>query len=67
MFPFFSVIESIIEILKHGLFLCFKGDPGSDGPAGEPGPQVSHPDQFRFLGNCPPTPPLTQHFALSKK
>ena len=22
-------------------------------------------DQFRFLGNCPPTPPLTQHFALS--
>ena len=24
-------------------------------------------DQFRFLGNCPPTPPLTQHFALSEK
>ena len=24
-------------------------------------------DQFRFLGNCPPTPPLTQHFAPSKK
>ena len=20
-------------------------------------------DQFRFLGNCPPPPPLTQHFA----
>lgn len=24
------------------VFLCFKGDPGSDGPAGEPGPQVSY-------------------------
>ena len=24
-------------------------------------------DQFRFLGNCPPTPPLTQHFAPSKQ
>ena len=24
-------------------------------------------DQFRFLGNYPPTPPLSQHFALSEK
>ena len=24
-------------------------------------------DQFRFLGNCLPTPPLIQHFALSKR
>ena len=24
-------------------------------------------DQFRFSGNCPPTPPLSQHFGLSKK
>ena len=24
-------------------------------------------DQFRFLGNCPPTPHLSQHFALSEK
>ena len=24
-------------------------------------------DQFRFLGNFPPTPPLNQHFALSEK
>ena len=24
-------------------------------------------DQFRFLGNCPPTPPLSQHFALNEK
>ena len=23
-------------------------------------------DQPRFFGNCPPTPPLTQHFALSE-
>ena len=23
-------------------------------------------DQFRFLGNCPPTPPLSHHFALSE-
>ena len=23
-------------------------------------------DHFAFLGNCPPTPPLSQHFALSK-
>ena len=24
-------------------------------------------DKFRFLGNCPPTPPLSQHFALSER
>ena len=24
-------------------------------------------DQFRFLGNFPPTPSLSQHFALSEK
>ena len=24
-------------------------------------------DQFRCLENCPPTPPLSQHFALSEK
>ena len=25
------------------------------------------PDQLRFLENFPPTPPLSQHFALSEK
>ena len=24
-------------------------------------------DQFRFVGNCPPTPPLSQHFAQREK
>ena len=24
-------------------------------------------DQFRFLGNCPTTPPLSHHFVLSEK
>ena len=24
-------------------------------------------DQFRFLENCPPTPPLSQHFVLSEQ
>ena len=24
-------------------------------------------DQSRFLGNCPPTPPLSHHFALSER
>jgi len=24
-------------------------------------------DHFRFLGTCPPTPPLSQHFGLSEK
>ena len=24
-------------------------------------------DHYTILGNCPPTPPLSQHFALSKK
>ena len=28
---------------------------------------VLKPDRFRFLGNCPPTPPLSQHFALSER
>ena len=23
--------------------------------------------QYRFLGDCPPNPPLSQHFALSEK
>ena len=27
----------------------------------------AEPDQFSFLRNCPPTPPLSQHFALSEK
>ena len=26
--------------------------------------QVHSVDQFRFLGNYPPTPPLTQHYHL---
>ena len=30
-------------------------------------PPTQRANQFRFLGNCPPTPPLTQHFALSEK
>ena len=24
-------------------------------------------EQFRFLGNCPPTPPLSHHFSLSER
>ena len=24
-------------------------------------------DHYTLLGNCPPTPPLSQHFALSEK
>ena len=28
---------------------------------------VDKTDQFMFLGDCPPTTPLTQHFALSEK
>ena len=26
--------------------------------------RIGNPDQFRFLGNCPPTPPLRQHLHL---
>ena len=26
-----------------------------------------HSDHYTFLGNCPPTPPLSQHFALTEK
>ena len=26
--------------------------------------RIGNPDQFRFLGNCPPTPPLSQHLHL---
>ena len=28
---------------------------------------VKNLDDYTFLGNCPPTPPLCQHFALSEK
>ena len=31
------------------------------------GVEEENTDQFRFLGNGPPTPPLTQHFALGEK
>ena len=31
------------------------------------GVEEENTDQLRFLGNGPPTPPLTQHFALSEK
>ena len=24
--------------------------------------KVKNPDHYTFLGNCPPTPPLSQHF-----
>ena len=27
---------------------------------------IETPD-YTFLGNCPPSPPLSQHFALSEK
>ena len=26
--------------------------------------EIQKGDQYKFLGNCPPTPPLSQHFAL---
>ena len=28
---------------------------------------IINSDQFRFVGNYPPTAPLSQHFALSEK
>ena len=28
---------------------------------------VLEPDQFKFLGNCRPTPPLSEQFSLSEK
>ena len=28
---------------------------------------INFTDQLKFLGKCPPTPPLSQHFALSEK
>ena len=31
---------------------------------GEIALRIGNPDQFRFLGNCPPTPPLSQHLHL---
>ena len=34
-------------------------------PFAEPGPKLFW-DHFTFLWNCPPTRPLSQHFALSK-
>ena len=28
---------------------------------------IGIPDHYTFLGNCPPTPPLSQQFALREK
>ena len=30
-------------------------------------PAMHAMDHYTFLENCPPTPPLSQHFALSEK
>ena len=32
----------------------------------QPSVLIETPD-YTFLGNCPPSPPLSQHFALSEK
>ena len=52
----------------------FQASSGHSDSANRPGyeaefwPFLGHEglrDQLRFLGNCPPTPPVTQHFAPS--
>jgi len=34
--------EMVLRMLVHVMFSFLKGDPGADGPSGEPGPQVSY-------------------------
>ena len=49
---------------------CYRGKcvPSADNQCRDLwGPGIKITDQFRFLGNCPPTPPLSQHFALNEK
>ena len=42
-------------------------DSGFQSIAGVRIPQVKIWDHYAFLGNCPPTSPLSQHFALSEE
>ena len=50
---------------------CYKGQcvPSADTQCRDLwGPGIKITDQFRFLKKiCPPTPPLSQHFALNDK
>ena len=45
--------------------MSIKGTRISDGYGDDCGGE--NEDQLRFMRNCPPTPPLSQHFALSEK
>ena len=56
----FTDVELAHENINWGGFIDFKRQGGG---VGETKTSVHGP----FWGNCPPTPPLRQHFALSEK
>ena len=65
-----GVISSLtldVSPLKLSKFLYFKALFPSVLINGSLLSGLDQKDQFRFLGNCPPTPPLSHHFAISEK
>ena len=50
---------------------CSRGGGGGGGGGGEGGGQrgreLKELDQYQYLGNCPPTPPLTQQQSIDNK
>ena len=70
-----SAISDVTSTSLSGNLLKFQASTGHSDSANRPGYEaefwafLGHEglrDQLRFLGNCPPTPPVTQHFAPSE-
>ena len=43
------------------------GGGGGGGGGGQRGRELKELDQYQYLGNCPPTPPLTQQQSIDNK
>ena len=53
---YITTLKSLDQRLDYPLFLLYKKTHA-----------LIFLDRYMFLGNCPPTPPLSQNFALSEK
>ena len=71
-----SYLRSFTVSADRGLFISFlicksfNFDPESSRRSNdsfEKNWMENYSDYYTFLGNCPPTPPLNQHFALSEE
>ena len=69
---FFFSLSILRRYIEHHLATEDYGRGPTSSPGSDPGDKVgtqpfSEMDHYTFLGNCPPTHPLSQHFASSEK